>query len=96
MVTPSDLWLRSSSFFGEISTLCPNRQIASIRVGYAKPVQYLIAAGLTFMTIILPILFIVLYFLERRTVLIVESSSGGVMVIAFRVRSVLLALVGRW
>jgi hypothetical protein len=84
MVTPSDIWLRSASFFGEISTLCPIRQVATMRVGYAKHVQYLILAAITLPTILGPIIFVILYFLEKRIVLIVESTGGGVLSIAFK------------
>ena len=87
-VNAHEVRLRSASLFGEISTACPTTQIATVSAGYAKPVQFLIAAVASAFTIIGPIIFLVLYFLEKRIVVMVESTGGNVLTIAFK-RSVI-------
>lgn len=83
-VSPQEIHMRSASFFGEISYLTPITKIASMRSGYAKPVQLLIAAIATIWTVILPIVFLVLYFLEKRIIVQVETTGSTVYGIAFK------------
>ena len=88
IVSGNHVTFRAASLFGELTTLCPMGRVASVRCGYAKPVQYLLLAALTAMTIVLPVIFIIAYFLEKRVVVLVETTGGTWFGLAFK-RSVI-------
>lgn len=46
LVTPRDIRFRKGSLFGEITSMMPLTAVASAHAGFAKPIGYLIAAGL--------------------------------------------------
>lgn len=46
VVTPRDIRFRKGSLFGEITSMMPLTAVASAHAGFAKPIGYLIAAGL--------------------------------------------------
>ncbi len=83
-VTPTEVSFRQSSLFGETVTVCPTSRVACASAGYAKPVEYLIIAGLTAVTVIIPIVMIILFFLEKRMFVMVETTGGGSFAIAFK------------
>lgn len=45
LVTPRDIRFRKGSLFGEITSMMPMTAVASAHAGFAKPIGYLIAAG---------------------------------------------------
>lgn len=83
-VTPAEVTFRQASLFGETVTVCPVSRVACASAGYAKPIEYLIIAGLTAVTVIIPIVMIVLFFLEKRMFIMVETTGGGSFAIAFK------------
>jgi hypothetical protein len=83
-ISQGEVNFRQSSLFGETITTFPISRVASISAGYAKPVEYLIIAGLTAFTVIIPIVMLVLFFLEKRIFISVESTGGGTFAMAFK------------
>lgn len=83
-VTPTEVSFRQASLFGETVTVCPVSRVACASAGYAKPIEYLIIAGLTAVTVIIPIVMIILFFLEKRMFVMVETTGGGSFAIAFK------------
>ena len=49
IVTPRDIRFRKGSLYGEITSMMPLTCVASAHAGFAKPIQYLIAAGAVFL-----------------------------------------------
>lgn len=83
-INPTEVSFRQASMFGETITSCPISRVASISAGYAKPVEYLILAALTMITVIIPLVLLVLFFLEKRVFISVETTGGHVFSIAFK------------
>lgn len=83
-VTPAEVTFRQASLFGETVTVCPVSRVACASAGYAKPIEYLIIAGLTAVTVLIPIVMIILFFLEKRMFIMVETTGGGSFAIAFK------------
>lgn len=83
-VTPTEVTFRQASLFGEAVTVCPVSRVACASAGYAKPIEFLIIAGLTAFTVIIPIVMIIMFFLEKRMFVMVETTGGGSFAIAFK------------
>lgn len=83
-VSPTEVTFRQASLFGETVTVCPVSRVACASAGYAKPIEYLIIAGLTAVTVIIPIVMVILFFLEKRMFVMVETTGGGSFAIAFK------------
>lgn len=83
-VMPTEVTFRQASLFGETVTVCPVNRIACVSAGYAKPVEYLIIAGATAFTVIIPIVMLILFFLEKRMFIMVQTTGSGSFAIAFK------------
>ncbi len=83
-INPNEVSFRQSSLFGETVTVCPVTRVACVSAGYAKPVEYLLIAGLLVWTVIIPLVMVVLFFLEKRMFIMVETTGGGSFAIAFK------------
>lgn len=83
-VMPTEVTFRQASLFGETVTVCPTNRIACVSAGYAKPVEYLIIAGMTAFTVIIPIVMLILFFLEKRMFIMVQTTGSGSFAIAFK------------
>jgi hypothetical protein len=84
VIHPSEVTFRQASLFGETVTTCPISRISSVSAGYAKPVEYLIAAVLSVITLIGPFIMLALFFLEKRVFISVETTGGATYAIAFK------------
>lgn len=73
-----------SSLSGSMKTQYPLTAIAGTTAGYFKPAIYLALAVITAPTIVLPILFVVLYFFNKALLVGVEATSGSFSAIAFK------------
>lgn len=78
----------SSSLSGSMTTMYPMTSIAGATSGFFKPIIYLALAVLTLPTFILPVIFIVLYFVQKSLLVSIEATSGSFSAIAFK-RSVI-------
>jgi len=83
-INPTEVMLRQSSVFGETVTSLPVSRVASVSAGYAKPVEYLILAVLFAWTCIVPLVMLVLFYLEKRVFVWVETVGSGHIAIAFK------------
>ncbi|MBK9260293.1 MAG: hypothetical protein IPM54_10700 [Polyangiaceae bacterium] len=83
-VTPGEVTFRKASLFGETVTVCPVTRVACVSAGYAKPVEYLLLAGMLVWTVIVPIVMLILFFLEKRMFVMVETTGGGAFAMAFK------------
>lgn len=83
-ITPTEVSFRQASLFGESMTVCPVSRVAAVSAGYAKPVEYLILAGVFAFTVIIPIIMLVLFFLEKRMFIMVQTTGSSSFAIAFK------------
>jgi hypothetical protein len=83
-VSGQGVQVRQGSAFGDIASIVPLRQIAAVSAGFAKPAQYLILAVMTAILVIPPIVFVILYFLETRVAIMVETTGGARLAIQFK------------
>lgn len=83
-VTPTEVSFRQASLFGETVTVCPVTRVASVSAGYAKPVEYLLLAGMFVWTVIIPIVMIIMFFLEKRMFIMVQTTGSSSFAIAFK------------
>jgi hypothetical protein len=79
---------QKSSLSGSMKTLYPMTAIAGTTAGYFKPTIYLLLALVTIWTVILPVIFVALYFVNKSLLVGVEVTSGSFSAIAFK-RSVI-------
>lgn len=79
---------QKSSLSGSMKTLYPMTAIAGTTAGYFKPTIYLLLAVMTIWTIVLPVIFAILYFTNKSLLVGVEVTSGSFSAIAFK-RSVI-------
>jgi hypothetical protein len=87
-VTQDSIVCEQGSLAGSMRRVIPLANVSSTINGYRKPIELLILAVVSLVTVILPIIFIILYFLNKSLTIGVIEVSGMPNLIRFK-RSVI-------